>query len=178
MDLSEKVMRHKARRHDRGRRMGDCGWNRVCYRAVDWLGWTELDLQPHHGEGAGTRSSTTSINPYGAWLQRGHGLATWSGSTSPATAMDGSGTRVTHQAGFVIHGAIHARAARRALHHPYRTPPPAASVVLQGRTACGRRLLQRRSCTARVAYARLRRASRTDAEEQSRLVKSPARSRC
>ena len=104
MDLSEKVLRLKPAGMDAAE------WAlrlelAACYRAFDWLGWTELIYNHITARVAGPERHYL-INPYGLWYNE----VTASNLVKvnlEGKAVDGSKYPV-NIAGFILHSAIHA----------------------------------------------------------------------
>lgn len=123
MDLGEDVMRAKPAG------MAEAEWAvrlelAACYRAFDWLGWTELIYNHITAKVPGAEKHYL-INPYGLWYNE----VTASNLVKvdlQGKVMDGSKFPV-NIAGFVIHSAIHA--AREDAHCVVHTHTTAGSAV-------------------------------------------------
>ncbi len=129
MDLGEKVMRLKPAG------MGADEWAlrlelAACYRAFDWLGWTEL-IYNHITARVPGPEKHYLINPYGLWYSE----VTASNLVKvnlAGKAVDGSKYPV-NLAGFVIHSAIHqAREDAHCIIHTHSTAGSAVSCKKDG----------------------------------------------
>jgi ribulose-5-phosphate 4-epimerase/fuculose-1-phosphate aldolase len=129
MDLSEKVMRLKPAG------MTAEEWSvrlelAACYRAFDWMGWTEL-IYNHITARIPGPERHYLINPYGLWYNE----VTASNLVKvniAGKAVDGSKFPV-NIAGFVIHSAIHeARADAHCIIHTHTTAGSAVSCKKDG----------------------------------------------
>jgi ribulose-5-phosphate 4-epimerase/fuculose-1-phosphate aldolase len=129
MDLSEKVMQLKPAG------MTAEEWSvrlelAVCYRAFDWLGWTEL-IYNHITARVPGPERHYLINPYGLWYNE----VTASNLVKvnlAGQAIDGSKYPV-NIAGFVIHSAIHeARDDTHCIIHTHSTAGSAVSCKKDG----------------------------------------------
>ncbi|MEW6689589.1 MAG: class II aldolase/adducin family protein [Pseudomonadota bacterium] len=165
MDLSEKVLRLKPAG------MAAEEWQvrlelAACYRAFDWLGWTEL-IYNHITARVPGPERHYLINPYGLWYSEVTASNLVKVNLAGET-MDGSKYPV-NRAGFVIHSAIHAaREDAQCIIHTHST---AGSAV-----ACkkdGLRFDNFYSATlfGQVAYHDFEGVT-TDTAEQPRLVAS------
>jgi ribulose-5-phosphate 4-epimerase/fuculose-1-phosphate aldolase len=129
MDMSEKVLRLKPAG------MSAEEWATrlelaACYRAFDWLGWTEL-IYNHITAKVPGPDKHYLINPYGLWYNE----VTASNLVKvnlDGKAMDGSKYPV-NVAGFVIHSAIHAvRSDAQCVIHTHSTAGSAVSCKKEG----------------------------------------------
>ena len=123
MDLGEKVLRLKPAG------MAAEEWAvrlelAACYRAFDWMGWTEL-IYNHITARVPGAERHYLINPYGLWYSEVTASNLVKVNVAGET-MDGSKFPV-NRAGFVIHSAIHA--AREDAHCIIHTHSTAGSAV-------------------------------------------------
>ncbi|MDW8468636.1 MAG: class II aldolase/adducin family protein [Burkholderiales bacterium] len=163
MDLSERVLRLKPED------MSTEEWAvrlelAACYRAFDWLGWTEL-IYNHITARVPGPERHYLINPYGLWYSE----VTASNLVKvnlAGEAVDGSKYPV-NRAGFVIHSAIHA--AREDAHCIIHTHSTAGSAV-----ACKKEGLRYDNFYSAILYGDVAyhdfEGVTTDPDEQSRLV--------
>jgi ribulose-5-phosphate 4-epimerase/fuculose-1-phosphate aldolase len=102
----------------------------ACYRAFDWLGWTEL-IYNHITARVPGPERHYLINPYGLWYNEV--TATNLVKINVAgDVLDGS-TYPVNRAGFVIHSAIHeARADAHCIIHTHSTAGSAVSCKKEG----------------------------------------------
>jgi ribulose-5-phosphate 4-epimerase/fuculose-1-phosphate aldolase len=165
MDLGEKVLKMKPAG------MAADEWATrlelaACYRAFDWLGWTEL-IYNHITARVPGPEHHYLINPYGLWYNE----VTASNLVKvnlEGKVMDGSKYPV-NVAGFVIHSAIHAaREDARCVIHTHTT---AGSAV-----ACKREGLRYDNFYSAIIYGEVAyhdfEGSVLDTSEQPRLVAS------
>ena len=165
MDLSEKILRLKPAG------MTAEEWAvrlelAACYRAFDWLGWTELIYNHITAKVPGPEAHYL-INPYGLWYNE----VTASNLVKvnlAGKAVDGSKYPV-NIAGFVIHGAIHA--ARHDAHCIIHTHSTAGSAVACKQDGLRYDNFYSAILHGEVAYHDFEGVS-TDVAEQSRLVAS------
>lgn len=123
MDLSEKVLRLKPA----GMAAGEWAVRlelAACYRAFDWLGWSEL-IYNHITARVPGAGRHYLINPYGLWYSEVTASNLVKVNIAGET-VDGSKYPV-NRAGFVIHSAIHA--ARDDAHCIIHTHSTAGSAV-------------------------------------------------
>ena len=165
MDLSEKVMRHKP-----AGMMAEEWAVRLelaaCYRAFDWLGWTEL-IYNHITAKVPGPDNHYLINPYGLWYSE----VTASNLVKvnlAGLAVDGSKYPV-NVAGFVIHSAVHA--ARDDAHCIIHTHSTAGSAVSCKKEGLRYDNFYSGILHGEVAYHDFEGVT-TDTSEQSRLVRS------
>lgn len=165
MDLSEKVMRLKPAG------MAAEEWSvrlelAACYRAFDWMGWTELIYNHITARVPGAKRHYL-INPYGLWYSE----VTASNLVKvniAGEAMDGSKFPV-NRAGFVIHSAIHeARDDAHCIIHTHSTAGSAVSCKKEGLRFDN---FYSAILHGEVAYHEFEGVT-TDTAEQSRLVAS------
>ena len=129
MDLSEEVIRHKPSG------MTAEEWAQrlelaACYRAFDWLGWTELIYNHITAKVPGPEQHYL-INPYGLWY-REVTAANLVKVNLEGEAVGGSAHPV-NLAGFIIHSAIHrARADAHCVIHTHTTAGSAVSCKAEG----------------------------------------------
>jgi len=165
MDLSEKVLSHKPAG------MSAEEWAlrlelAACYRAFDWLGWTEL-IYNHITARVPGPERHYLINPYGLWYSEvtASNLVKVNLAGEP---VDGSKYPV-NRAGFVIHSAIHA--AREDAHCIIHTHSTAGSAV-----ACKKEGLRFDNFYSAILYGDVAyhdfEGVTTDTAEQPRLVSS------
>ena len=165
MDLSEKVMRLKP--------VGMMAeeWSvrlelAACYRAFDWMGWTEL-IYNHITARVPGAERHYLINPYGLWYNE----VTASNLVKvniAGKAVDGSKFPV-NIAGFVIHSAIHeARADAHCIIHTHSTAGSAVSCKQDGLRYDN---FYSSTLYGQVAYHEFEGVT-TDTAEQPRLVAS------
>jgi ribulose-5-phosphate 4-epimerase/fuculose-1-phosphate aldolase len=165
MDLSEKVMRLKPAG------MTAEEWSvrlelAACYRAFDWMGWTEL-IYNHITARVPGPERHYLINPYGLWYSE----VTASNLVKvniAGKAVDGSKFPV-NIAGFVIHSAIHeARADAHCIIHTHTTAGSAVSCKQDGLRYDN---FYSSTLYGQVAYHEFEGVT-TDTAEQPRLVAS------
>lgn len=165
MDLSEKVLGLKPEG------MSAEEWAlrlelAACYRAFDWLGWTEL-IYNHITARVPGPERHYLINPYGLWYSEvtASNLVKVNLAGEP---VDGSRHPV-NRAGFVIHSAIHA--AREDAHCIIHTHSTAGSAV-----ACKKEGLRFDNFYSAILYGEVAyhdfEGVTTDVAEQPRLVAS------
>jgi ribulose-5-phosphate 4-epimerase/fuculose-1-phosphate aldolase len=165
MDLSEKVRSLKPAR------MSAEEWAvrlelAACYRAFDWLGWTEL-IYNHITARVPGPERHYLINPYGLWYSEvtASNLVKINLAGEP---VDGSQYPV-NRAGFVIHSAIHA--AREDAHCIIHTHSTAGSAV-----ACKKEGLRFDNFYSAILYGEVAyhdfEGVTTDVAERPRLVAS------
>ncbi|MCX7962725.1 MAG: class II aldolase/adducin family protein [Burkholderiales bacterium] len=165
MDLSERVLRLKPED------MSTEEWAvrlelAACYRAFDWLGWTEL-IYNHITARVPGPERHYLINPYGLWYSEvtATNLVKVNLAGEP---VDGSKYPV-NRAGFVIHSAIHA--AREDAHCIIHTHSTAGSAV-----ACKKEGLRYDNFYSAILYGEVAyhdfEGVTTDSDEQPRLVAS------
>jgi len=165
MDLSEKVLRRKPAG------MTAEEWSvrlelAACYRAFDWLGWTEL-IYNHITARVPGPERLYLINPYGLWYNE----VTASNLVKvnlEGKAVDGSKYPV-NVAGFIIHSAIHA--AREDAHCIIHTHSTAGSAVSCKKDGLRYDNFYSSVLHGEVAYHEFEGVT-TDTTEQSRLVAS------
>ncbi|HVC10832.1 MAG TPA: class II aldolase/adducin family protein, partial [Burkholderiales bacterium] len=165
MDLSEKLLRLKP--------AGMAGeeWQArlelaACYRAFDWLGWTEL-IYNHITARVPGPERHYLINPYGLWYNEV--TATNLVKVNLAgEAVDGSRYPV-NRAGFVIHSAVHA--AREDAHCIIHTHTTAGSAVASKKDGLRYDNFYGATLYGQVAYHDFEGVT-TDLAEQPRLVAS------
>ena len=141
----------------------------ACYRAFDWLGWTELIYNHITAKVPGAEQHYL-INPYGLWYSE----VTASNLVRvnlEGKAVDGSKYPV-NIAGFVIHSAIHA--ARDDAHCIIHTHSTAGSAVSCKRDGLRYDNFYSGILHGEVAYHEFEGVT-TDTSEQSRLVASLGR---
>ena len=165
MDLSEKVMRLKPA----GMAAEEWGLRlelAACYRAFDWMGWTEL-IYNHITARVPGAERHYLINPYGLWYNE----VTASNLVKvniAGEAVDGSKYPV-NRAGFVIHSAIHeARDDAHCIIHTHSTAGSAVSCKKNGLRFDN---FYSAILHGEVAYHDFEGVT-TDTAEQSRLVAS------
>lgn len=138
----------------------------ACYRAFDWLGWTELIYNHITARVPGPQRHYL-INPYGLWYSEvtASNLVKVNLAGEP---VDGSKYPV-NKAGFVIHSAIHA--AREDAHCIIHTHSTAGSAV-----ACKKEGLRFDNFYSAILYGEVAyhdfEGVTTDVAEQPRLVAS------
>ena len=165
MDLNEKVLRLKPAG------MAAEEWAvrlelAACYRAFDWMGWTEL-IYNHITARVPGAERHYLINPYGLWYSEV--TATNLVKIDLAgKAVDGSKFPV-NIAGFVIHSAIHA--ARADAHCIIHTHSTAGSAVACKKEGLRYDNFYSATLFGQVAYHEFEGVT-TDAAEQPRLVAS------
>jgi ribulose-5-phosphate 4-epimerase/fuculose-1-phosphate aldolase len=165
MDLSEKLLRLKPAG------MTSEEWQArlelaACYRAFDWLGWTEL-IYNHITARVPGPERAYLINPYGLWYSE----ITASNLVKinlAGEALDGSKVPV-NKAGFVIHSAVHA--ARADAHCIIHTHTTAGSAVACKKDGLRYDNFYSAALFGLVAYHDFEGVT-TDTAEQPRLVKS------
>jgi ribulose-5-phosphate 4-epimerase/fuculose-1-phosphate aldolase len=165
MDLSEKVLRLKPAGMDAAE------WAvrlelAACYRAFDWLGWSEL-IYNHITARVPGPERHYLINPYGLWYSEVTASNLVKVNIAGET-LDGSKYPV-NRAGFVIHSAIHwARDDAHCIIHTHSTAGSAVS--------CKRDGLRYDNFYSAVLYGQVAyhdfEGVTTDVAEQGRLVKS------
>ncbi len=168
MDLSEKVLRLKPA----GMPSGE--WTTrlelaACYRAFDWLGWTELIFNHITAKVPGPEPHYL-INPYGLWYNE----VTASNLVKvnlEGKAVDGSKYPV-NLAGFVIHSAIHE--ARHDVSCIIHTHSTAGSAVASKKDGLRYDNFYSAILHGEVAYHEFEGVT-TDTGEQPRLVASLGR---
>ncbi len=138
----------------------------ACYRAFDWLGWSELIYNHITARVPGSERAYL-INPYGLWYSEvtATNLAK---INSAGEALDGSKFPV-NKAGFVIHSAIHA--AREDAHCIIHTHTTAGSAVACKKDGLRYDNFYSAALYGQVAYHDFEGVT-TDTAEQPRLVKS------
>jgi len=165
MDLSEKLLRLKPDS------MTGEEWQArlelaACYRAFDWLGWTEL-IYNHITARVPGPERHYLINPYGLWYSEV--TATNLVKVNLAgEAVDGSRYPV-NRAGFVIHSAVHA--AREDAHCIIHTHTTAGSAVASKKDGLRYDNFYSATLYGQVAYHDFEGVT-TDLAEQPRLVAS------
>ncbi len=165
MDLSDKALRLKPAG------MAQAEWEirlelAACYRAFDWLGWTEL-IYNHVTARVPGPERHYLINPYGLWYSE----VTASNLVKVNLAgevLDGSKYPV-NRAGFVIHSAIHG--AREEAHCVIHTHTTAGSAVACKKDGLRFDNFYSALLYGEVAYHDFEGVS-TDTAEQPRLVAS------
>lgn len=168
MDLSEKVLRLKPA----GMPSGEWATRlelAACYRAFDWLGWTELIFNHITAKVPGPDPHYL-INPYGLWYNE----VTASNLVKvnlEGKAVDGSKYPV-NIAGFVIHSAIHE--ARHDVSCIIHTHSTAGSAVASKKAGLRYDNFYSAILHGEVAYHEFEGVT-TDTGEQSRLVASLGR---
>lgn len=138
----------------------------ACYRAFDWLGWTELIFNHITAKVPGPENHYL-INPYGLWYNE----VTASNLVKvnlAGQAVDGSKYPV-NIAGFIIHSAIHA--VRQDAHCIIHTHSTAGSAVATKRDGLRFDNFYSAYLHGDVAYHEFEGVT-TDTVEQSRLVAS------
>jgi ribulose-5-phosphate 4-epimerase/fuculose-1-phosphate aldolase len=165
MDLSEKVLRLKPAG------VSTEEWQvrlelAACYRAFDWLGWTEL-IYNHITARVPGPEHHYLINPYGLWYSEVTASNLVKVNIAGET-MDGSKFPV-NRAGFIIHSAIHqARDNAHCVIHTHSTAGSAVSCKKEGLRYDN---FYSAILHGEVAYHEFEGVT-TDTAEQSRLVKS------
>lgn len=165
MDLSEKVLRLKPAG------MGAEEWQvrlelAACYRAFDWLGWTEL-IYNHITARVPGPERHYLINPYGLWYNEVTASNLVKVNIAGET-VDGSKYPV-NRAGYVIHSAIHeARDDAHCIIHTHSTAGSAVSCKKDGLRYDN---FYSAVLHGEVAYHDFEGVT-TDTAEQSRLVAS------
>ncbi len=168
MDLSEKILRLKPAgitAEEWAVRLELA----ACYRAFDWIGWTEL-IYNHITAKVPGADAHYLINPYGLWYNE----VTASNLVKvnlAGKAVDGSKYPV-NLAGFVIHSAIHE--ARRDAHCVIHSHSTAGSAVSCKKDGLRYDNFYSAILHGEVAYHEFEGVS-TDTGEQSRLVASLGR---
>ena len=165
MDLGEKVLRLKPAG------MAAEEWAvrlelAACYRAFDWMGWTEL-IYNHITARVPGAERHYLINPYGLWYSEVTASNLVKVNVAGET-MDGSKFPV-NRAGFVIHSAIHA--AREDAHCIIHTHSTAGSAVSCKKDGLRFDNFYSSTLYGQVAYHDFEGVT-TDAAEQPRLVAS------
>lgn len=165
MDLSE------AARRLRPAAMNEAEWAvrlelAACYRAFDWLGWTEL-IYNHITARVPGPDRHYLINPYGLWYSEVTASNLVKVNIAGET-LDGSKHPV-NRAGFVIHSAIHA--ARDDAHCIIHTHTTAGSAVSSKKEGLRYDNFYSAALYGQVAYHDFEGVT-TDAAEQPRLVAS------
>ena len=165
MDLGEKVLRLKPAG------MAAEEWAvrlelAACYRAFDWLGWSEL-IYNHITARVPGAERHYLINPYGLWYSEVTASNLVKVNVAGET-MDGSKFPV-NRAGFVIHSAIHA--AREDAHCIIHTHSTAGSAVSCKKDGLRFDNFYSSTLYGQVAYHDFEGVT-TDAAEQPRLVAS------
>lgn len=165
MDLSE------AARRLRPAAMNEAEWAvrlelAACYRAFDWLGWTEL-IYNHITARVPGPDRHYLINPYGLWYSEVTASNLVKVNIAGET-LDGSKHPV-NRAGFVIHSAIHA--ARDDAHCIIHTHTTAGSAVSSKKDGLRYDNFYSAALYGQVAYHDFEGVT-TDAAEQPRLVAS------
>lgn len=165
MDLSEAVRRL------RPAAMDEAEWAvrlelAACYRAFDWLGWTEL-IYNHITARVPGPERHYLINPYGLWYSEVTASNLVKVNIAGET-MDGSAYPV-NRAGFVIHSAIHA--ARDDAHCIIHTHTTAGSAVASKKDGLRYDNFYSAALYGQVAYHDFEGVT-TDTAEQPRLVAS------
>ncbi len=138
----------------------------ACYRAFDWLGWSELIYNHITARVPGSERAYL-INPYGLWYSEVTATNLVK-INSAGEALDGSKFPV-NKAGFVIHSAIHA--AREDAHCIIHTHTTAGSVVACKKDGLRYDNFYSAALYGQVAYHDFEGVT-TDTAEQPRLVKS------
>ncbi|MEO8303918.1 MAG: class II aldolase/adducin family protein [Betaproteobacteria bacterium] len=165
MDMSENLIRMKPAGMDAGE------WSvrlelAACYRAFDWLGWTEL-IYNHITARVPGPDRHYLINPYGLWYNE----VTASNLVKinvVGDVLDGS-TYPVNRAGFIIHSSIHeARADAHFIIHTHSTAGSAVSCKKDGLRYDN---FYSALLHGKVAYHDFEGIT-TDPSEQSRLVAS------
>jgi ribulose-5-phosphate 4-epimerase/fuculose-1-phosphate aldolase len=165
MDLSQKLLRLKPEG------MAQEEWETrlelaACYRAFDWLGWSEL-IYNHVTARVPGPERAYLINPYGLWYSEV--TATNLVKINLAgESLDGSKFPV-NKAGFVIHSAIHAR--REDAHCIIHTHTTAGSAVASKKEGLRFDNFYSAALYGQVAYHDFEGVT-TDIAEQPRLVRS------
>jgi ribulose-5-phosphate 4-epimerase/fuculose-1-phosphate aldolase len=165
MDLSEKILRLKPAG------MGAEEWQlrlelAACYRAFDWMGWTEL-IYNHITARVPGPERHYLINPYGLWYSEVTASNLVKINIAGET-VDGSKYPV-NRAGFVIHSAIHeARGDAHCIIHTHSTAGSAVSCKKDGLRFDN---FYSAILHGEVAYHEFEGVT-TDTAEQSRLVAS------
>lgn len=165
MDLSEKILRLKPAG------MAAEEWSvrlelAACYRAFDWLGWTEL-IYNHITARVPGPERHYLINPYGLWYNEVTASNLVKINIAGET-VDGSKYPV-NRAGFVIHSAIHeARGDAHCIIHTHSTAGSAVSCKKDGLRFDN---FYSAILHGEVAYHEFEGVT-TDTAEQSRLVAS------
>ncbi len=165
MDLSEKILRLKPAG------MGAEEWQlrlelAACYRAFDWMGWTEL-IYNHITARVPGPERHYLINPYGLWYSEVTASNLVKINIAGET-VDGSKYPV-NRAGFVIHSAIHeARGDAHCIIHTHSTAGSAVSCKKEGLRYDN---FYSAILHGEVAYHEFEGVT-TDTAEQSRLVAS------
>ncbi len=165
MDLSQKLQRLKPEG------MTNEDWVvrlelAACYRAFDWLGWSELIYNHITARVPGSERAYL-INPYGLWYSEVTATNLVK-INSAGEALDGSKFPV-NKAGFVIHSAIHA--AREDAHCIIHTHTTAGSAVACKKDGLRYDNFYSAALYGQVAYHDFEGVT-TDTAEQPRLVKS------
>jgi ribulose-5-phosphate 4-epimerase/fuculose-1-phosphate aldolase len=165
MDLSDKLLRIKPEG------MSSDEWQvrlelAACYRAFDWMGWSEL-IYNHITARVPGPERHYLINPYGLWYSEI--TATNLVKVNLAGESIGDSRYPVNRAGFVIHSAIHA--AREDAHCIIHTHTTAGSAV-----ACKKEGLRYDNFYSATLYGQVAyhdfEGVTTDLDEQPRLVKS------
>ncbi len=138
----------------------------ACYRAFDWLGWSELIYNHITARVPGSERAYL-INPYGLWYSEVTATNLVK-INSAGEALDGSKFLV-NKAGFVIHSAIHA--AREDAHCIIHTHTTAGSAVACKKDGLRYDNFYSAALYGQVAYHDFEGVT-TDTAEQPRLVKS------
>ncbi len=138
----------------------------ACYRAFDWLGWSELIYNHITARVPGSERAYL-INPYGLWYSEVTATNLVK-INSAGEALDGSKFPV-NKAGFVIHSAIHA--AREDAHCIIHTHTTAGSAVACKKDGLRYDNFYSAALYGQVAYHDFEGVT-TDTAEQPRLVKS------
>jgi len=138
----------------------------ACYRAFDWLGWTEL-IYNHITARVPGPDRHYLINPYGLWYSEVTASNLVKVNIAGET-MDGS-TFPVNRAGFVIHSAIHA--ARDDAHCIIHTHTTAGSAVSSKKDGLRYDNFYSAALYGQVAYHAFEGVT-TDTAEQPRLVAS------
>jgi ribulose-5-phosphate 4-epimerase/fuculose-1-phosphate aldolase len=165
MDLSEKVLRLKPAA------MAADEWSvrlelAACYRAFDWMGWTELIYNHITARVPGPQRHYL-INPYGLWYNEVTASNLVKVNIAGET-VDGSKYPV-NRAGFVIHSAIHeARDDAHCIIHTHTTAGSAVSCKREGLRFDN---FYSSTLYGQVAYHEFEGVT-TDTAEQPRLVAS------
>lgn len=165
MDLGEKVMQLKPAG------MAAAEWAlrlelAACYRAFDWIGWSEL-IYNHITARVPGAERHYLINPYGLWYNEVTASNLVKVNIAGET-MDGSKYPV-NRAGFVIHSAIHA--ARDDAHCVIHTHSTAGSAVACKKDGLRFDNFYSAALHGEVAYHEFEGVT-TDTAEQPRLVAS------
>ncbi len=165
MDLSQKLLRLKSEG------MTTEEWEvrlelAACYRAFDWLGWTEL-IYNHITARVPGPERAYLINPYGLWYSEVTATNLVK-INSAGESLDGSKVPV-NKAGFIIHSAIHA--ARDDAHCIIHTHTTAGSAVACKKEGLRYDNFYSAGLYGMVAYHEFEGVT-TDAAEQPRLVRS------